>query len=87
MFFFFDEATANIDGQTEKMIEKILHTLMKDRTSIVIAHRLSTIHNVDRIVVMEGGKVVEEGTRKELLALKGRFEKLYKLQFSYHENH
>ncbi|MEX1013354.1 MAG: ABC transporter ATP-binding protein [Waddliaceae bacterium] len=84
--FFFDEATANIDTETEKIIEKILNALLKDRTSIVIAHRLSTIRNVDRIVVMEDGKVVEEGSHQELLALKGHFEKLYRLQFSY-ENH
>jgi ATP-binding cassette, subfamily B, multidrug efflux pump len=75
-----DEATANIDGETEERIQAALETLLKDRTAIVIAHRLSTIKKADKIVVLHKGRVKETGTHDELLAEKGLYWKLYRLQ-------
>ncbi|RPI68148.1 MAG: ABC transporter ATP-binding protein [Ignavibacteriae bacterium] len=77
-----DEATANIDTETEQIIERSISTLLKGRTSIVIAHRLSTIQRADRIVVMHHGEVAESGTHQSLLAQGGIYAKLYKLQFA-----
>ncbi|RKZ31912.1 ABC transporter ATP-binding protein [bacterium] len=76
-----DEATANIDTETEQLIQEALWRLMEDRTSIVIAHRLSTIQHVDRILVMHKGRIVEEGNHQELLAKGGIYYKLYQLQY------
>lgn len=76
-----DEAMANIDSNTEKMIQDALRKLLKEKTSIVIAHRLSTIKNVTRIYLIHRGHLVERGSHAELLALKGIYEKLYRLQF------
>jgi ATP-binding cassette subfamily B protein len=78
-----DEATANIDTETEQIIERSISTLLKGRTSIVIAHRLSTIQRADRIVVMHHGEVAESGTHRSLLAQDGIYAKLYKLQFAH----
>ncbi|MBL4844790.1 MAG: ABC transporter ATP-binding protein [Planctomycetes bacterium] len=75
-----DEATANIDGETEERIQAALETLLADRTAVVIAHRLSTIKKADRIVVLHKGRVAEEGTHEELLAQEGVYWKLYRLQ-------
>jgi len=75
-----DEATANIDGETEERIQSALETLLADRTAVVIAHRLSTIKKADRIVVLHKGRVAEEGTHEELLAQEGVYWKLYRLQ-------
>jgi len=75
-----DEATANIDSGTEKLIQDALGVLMKGRTSIVIAHRLSTIKNVDRIYVIHKGEIREVGSHQELLRKKGLYHSLYKLQ-------
>ena len=75
-----DEATANVDPETERLIEAGTSALMQGRTSIVIAHRLSTIINADRIVVVDAGRIVEQGTREELLAKGGLFARLYRLQ-------
>jgi ATP-binding cassette subfamily B protein len=66
-----DEATANVDTQTELLIQQALHRLMEGRTSLVIAHRLSTIQDVDRIIVLHHGRVREEGTHAELMERKG----------------
>jgi ATP-binding cassette subfamily B protein/subfamily B ATP-binding cassette protein MsbA len=76
-----DEATSNTDAQTEHLIQEGLFNLIKGRTSIIVAHRLSTIRKVDRILVMQNGQIVEEGTHEELLAREGLYYKLYLLQY------
>ncbi len=77
-----DEATSSVDPETERLIQQGLETLMKDRTSIVIAHRLSTILNVDRILVIREGEIVERGTHRDLVSMGGYYSKLFQLQFS-----
>lgn len=72
-----DEATSSLDLRSEALVEHAMRTLMRGRTSIVIAHRLSTIRSADRIVVLEGGTVAEQGTHAELLAAGGRYADLY----------
>jgi ATP-binding cassette, subfamily B, bacterial MsbA len=80
-----DEATSNLDTDSEKAVQDALEELMKGRTTLVVAHRLSTIRNVDRIYVLADGTVVEEGTHDELLAMNGQFARLYQMQFSHSE--
>jgi subfamily B ATP-binding cassette protein MsbA len=75
-----DEATSNLDTESETFIQKSLNTLMKDRTTLVIAHRLSTIQQADKILVIEEGNIVEEGKHDELIAKKGRYFDLYTYQ-------
>ena len=75
-----DEATANIDTETEILIQEALEKLMKGRTTIMVAHRLSTIQHADCIMVMHKGKIREHGTHQELLAQNGIYKKLYELQ-------
>lgn len=75
----FDEATSALDTKTEKMVQKSLETLAKNRTTLIIAHRLSTIINADKIVVLDDGKIAEIGTHKELLAHNGLYKRLYEL--------
>ena len=77
-----DEATANIDTETEQWIQEAVTRLMKGRTSIMVAHRLSTIQHCDRIIVMHHGRIRESGTHQELLAQNGIYKKLYQLQLS-----
>jgi subfamily B ATP-binding cassette protein MsbA len=77
-----DEATSALDSESERLVQQALETLMRDRTSIVIAHRLSTIERADRIVVLEAGRVVQQGTHAELLGDGGLYAKLHALQFS-----
>lgn len=76
-----DEATSALDSESEKYVQKALDFLMKNRTSIVIAHRLSTVRNADKIIVVDSGKIVEEGTHESLVKRKGYYEKLYKKGF------
>ncbi|HSF38369.1 MAG TPA: ABC transporter ATP-binding protein [Thermoanaerobaculia bacterium] len=76
-----DEATSHLDSQSEALVQKALGNLMQDRTTLVIAHRLSTVTRADRIVVMESGRIVEEGSHGELIALGGSYKRLYDLQF------
>ena len=75
-----DEATSNLDTESESYIQKSLNVLMKDRTTFVIAHRLSTIQQADQILVIEEGEIVERGKHDELLANKGRYHELYTYQ-------
>ncbi len=72
-----DEATANVDTETELRIQQALESLMRGRTSFVIAHRLSTVRNADHIVVIDGGRIVEQGTHSELLAKQGLYHELH----------
>ena len=75
-----DEATSALDSESEALIQDALKNLMKNRTSIVVAHRLSTIAGLDEIVVLNEGKVVEQGTHKKLLVRKGEYAKLWSRQ-------
>lgn len=72
-----DEATSSVDTRTEKYIERGMDSLMKNRTTFVIAHRLSTVRNADRIIVLEHGEIIEEGTHQQLLEKQGRYYQLY----------
>lgn len=78
----FDEATSALDSESEKHIQLALESLMKGRTTIVIAHRLSTIENADVILVMEDGRIIEQGCHRELLDRNGHYAKLHKIQFA-----
>ena len=77
-----DEATSSVDTETEVLIEDALNKLMTSRTSIIIAHRLSTIRNVDRIIVLHKGRIVEQGSHEELLHRQGVYRKLYEFQYA-----
>ncbi|MCJ7736684.1 MAG: ATP-binding cassette domain-containing protein, partial [Anaerolineae bacterium] len=79
--FILDEATASIDPFTEMQIQEGLEAIMRGRTAIVIAHRLSTVRNADRIIVMELGKIIEEGTHDSLMARGGLYAELYNTYF------
>lgn len=77
-----DEATSSVDTRTEVLLQEAMHALRADRTSFVIAHRLSTIRDADLIVVMEQGRIVEQGTHESLLRADGAFSRLYRAQFA-----
>ena len=76
-----DEATSALDTESEREVQSALENLMKNRTTFVIAHRLSTIKNADRIIVVNNGRIVEDGTHDELLAHHGEYEQLYNMQY------
>ncbi|MFY3790820.1 ABC transporter ATP-binding protein [Ureibacillus sp. MALMAid1270] len=80
-----DEATSNIDTETEEIIQHAMDVLKKGRTTFIIAHRLSTIKNADQILVLDRGEIVEKGTHEELIALGGRYETMYRLQSGVHQ--
>jgi len=80
-----DEATSSVDAYTEVLIQEALERLMVGRTSVIIAHRLSTIRSADQIVVMDAGRIVEQGRHQELLALDGLYSHLYNMQFKLQE--
>lgn len=77
-----DEATSNIDTETEMIVQKSLKRILKNRTSLIIAHRLSTIVHADKIIVLKDGVIIESGTHKQLLALKGYYHSLFMNQFA-----
>ncbi|MGA8852740.1 MAG: ATP-binding cassette domain-containing protein, partial [Christiangramia sp.] len=75
-----DEATSALDTESEKLVQKALENMMRNRTSVVIAHRLSTIQNADKIVVMQRGEIVEQGKHQELISANGTYKKLVEMQ-------
>lgn len=76
-----DEATSSVDTESEELMQNAIQKITENRTSVIIAHRLATIQKADRILVIEKGKILEEGTHNELLKLNGHYRKLYELQF------
>ncbi|MFO7969369.1 MAG: ABC transporter ATP-binding protein, partial [Candidatus Izemoplasmatales bacterium] len=76
-----DEATANIDTETEMLIQESLKKIMNIGTMIIVAHRLSTIQHADNIIVMQKGEIIESGNHQELLKQKGHYYQLYRLQY------
>ena len=80
-----DEATSSLDSESERLVQDALETLMQGRTTFVIAHRLSTVRRADKIVVLDAGRIIEEGTHQELMANEGLYKQLYEIQFRDHD--
>jgi subfamily B ATP-binding cassette protein MsbA len=76
-----DEATSALDTESEKMVQRAIEVLMKDRTALVIAHRLSTVQNADKIIVLEKGEIIEVGSHTDLYNKGGLYRRLYDIQF------
>ena len=76
----FDEATSALDYESERIIQENMRSICEGRTVLIIAHRLSTVRHADRIITVEAGEVVEDGTHEELLKKDGRYARLYKVQ-------
>ena len=76
-----DEATAALDNEAERLVQEALNTVRRGRTSLIVAHRLSTIEQADRSVVLDGGRIVESGTHRDLLAAGGAYARLYSAGF------
>jgi subfamily B ATP-binding cassette protein MsbA len=81
-----DEATSALDAESEQLVQRAIANLIQNRTTIVIAHRLSTVRRADTIIVMEAGRIIEQGTHNELLARGGQYQRLYELQFADEED-
>ncbi|MCA0188122.1 MAG: ATP-binding cassette domain-containing protein, partial [Proteobacteria bacterium] len=77
-----DEATSALDAESERMVQQALDGLMRQRTTLAIAHRLATVQKADRIIVMEAGRVVQQGSHAELIAVDGLYARLARLQFA-----
>ena len=77
----FDEATSSLDTESEQAVQEAIDRLLEGRTTFVIAHRLSTILNADKILVIENGSLIDQGTHQELISHKGLYQRLYNLQF------
>jgi ABC-type multidrug transport system fused ATPase/permease subunit len=75
-----DEATSSLDSESEKIVQEALEKLMKGRTTIVIAHRLSTIRNANKIIVFQGGNIIEQGNHQQLMEKDGQYARLINLQ-------
>ncbi|HST20481.1 MAG TPA: ABC transporter transmembrane domain-containing protein [Blastocatellia bacterium] len=80
-----DEATSSLDSESERLVQDALETLMQGRTTFVIAHRLSTVRRADKIVVLDAGRIIEEGSHQELMANEGLYKQLYEIQFRDHD--
>jgi subfamily B ATP-binding cassette protein MsbA len=75
-----DEATSALDSESERSVQEALDHLLENRTVIVVAHRLSTVNNADRIIVLQDGQIIEQGSHEELLSIKGVYQNLVHLQ-------